>query len=444
MTREDLDEIRRKSKCKICGGRLTLFIDMDVHKAYLACNSDQSHEGIEREASRYEKEGLSSLNIKTRREIMAEEIGEGKTTALAKYIGGGVITKRIATEIIESLWGGAPAIEKTKCILLCQTYQLNPLMKHLHLVGYKRRGPDKKFIVDGQGKPVLDWSIMIGIGATRLLAQRKHNYSYLDMTPRKATEDEIRKILGDTADSESIYGFTHIKDVDTGAEAFGLRGIKRDENIKGVEKGNTHLNMACVRSERLALDRQYPGEMPPNVEVVDERYIEGEYKMVDHGTGEITEHIAEEPEATPESKPKQHWCQEHNCAFEKKHSRYGDFYSHKLPDGSYCKENKKKATAPKAAPHIPESTGELPSDEPKPGPESVEEKVGLIIKSWLEESLKTLQSTGLKGWTESSLLSYMRTSYGVEASTVLEAAAKLDEGKAAHFVKRIQETLDMA
>ncbi|MBA7554861.1 hypothetical protein ES705_47497 [subsurface metagenome] len=38
--------------------------------------------------------------------------------------------------------------------------------------------------------------------------------------------------------------------------------------------------MACVRSERLALDRQYPGEMPPNVEVVDERYMDAEYKVV--------------------------------------------------------------------------------------------------------------------------------------------------------------------
>jgi hypothetical protein len=183
------------------------------------------------------------------------------------------------------LWGEAPPIEKTKAILLCQTYQLNPLMKHLYLVGYKRRDREGNYIEDGQGNYVKDWSMQIGIGATRLMAQRKHNYSYLDLTPRKATKEEIDTILGDTAEPDSIYGFVHVKDVDTGAEAYGLRGISKSERIKGEEKGNTHLNMACVRAERLALDRQYPGEMPQGVEVVDERFIETEYRVVDETGG---------------------------------------------------------------------------------------------------------------------------------------------------------------
>ena len=211
---------------------------------------------------------------------MEQEHGAEKTRVLAKYIGTGAITKAIATEIVETLWGDAPPIEKTKAILLCQTYQLNPLMKHIYLVGYKRRDREGNYIEDGQGNLVLDWSMQIGIGATRLMAQRKHNYSYLDLTPRKATQEEIDTILGDTADPNSIYGFVHVKDVDTGAEAFGLRGIGKNERIKGEEKGNTHLNMACVRAERLALDRQYPGEMPQGVEVVDERFIDVDYRVV--------------------------------------------------------------------------------------------------------------------------------------------------------------------
>ena len=375
LTRENLEQIRKRNVCAVCGGWLNTFLDPESGKAFIACNEwpRSHHEGIEREASRYEKEGLSSLTIKTRREIVEDALGTEKTTTLAKYISTGTITKRIATEIVETLWGAAPPIEKTKAILLCQTYQLNPLMKHLYLVGYRRRGKDGKFVLDGQGKPALDWSMMIGIGATRLMAQRKHNFSYLDMTPRKATEDEIRKILGDTADKDSIYGFVHIKDMDTGAEAFGLRGIPKNENIKGEAKGNTHLNQACVRAERLALDRQYPGEMPPNVEVVDERYIEGDYKVVDQGTGEITESTTE---PSPEPKAKEHWCEEHNCAFELKKSRYGQFYAHKTDDPKYpngfCNEKKKEA-APKAAPHIPESTEELPSDEPVAEPDAVEE-----------------------------------------------------------------------
>ena len=217
---------------------------------------------------------------------MEQKYGPEKTRALAKYIGTGAITKAIATEIVDTLWGEAPPIEKTKAILLCQTYQLNPLMKHIYLIGYKRRDRAGNYIEDGQGNLVLDWSMQIGIGATRLLAQRKHDYSYLDLTPRKATQEEIDRILGDTADPNSIYGFCHIKDIKSGAEAFGLRGIPKKERIKGEEKGNTHLNMACVRSERLALDRQYPGEMPPNVEVMDERYIDAEYKVADVKTND--------------------------------------------------------------------------------------------------------------------------------------------------------------
>ncbi len=281
LTREDLLDLRKRNKCQQCGGMLNVFLDFDADKAFLACNDwhRTHHEGIEREPSRYEKEGLASLNIPTRREIMVGEYGPEKTQALDRYIGTAAITKRIATEIVETLWGEAPAIEKTKAILLCQTYQLNPLMKHIYLIGYKRRDKAGKYMVE-DGEFVMDWSIQIGIGATRLMAQRKHNYSYLDMTPRKATQEEIDKILGDTADPNSIYGFVHIKDIATGAEAFGLRGIPKNERIKGEEKGNTHLNMACVRAERLALDRQYPGEMPQGVEVVDERYIEAEYHLV--------------------------------------------------------------------------------------------------------------------------------------------------------------------
>jgi len=320
---------------------------------------------------------------------VAEQHGEEKTTALAKYMGGGVITKAIATEIVETLWGGAPKIEKTKAIILCQTYQLNPLMKHLHLVGYRRRGPDKKFLVDGQGKYVLDWTMMLGIGATRLMAQRKHNYSYLDMTPRKASVEEINKILGDTADSGSVYGFVHIKDIESGAEAFGLRGCALSERIKGQEKGNTHLNQACVRAERQALDRQYPGEMPPNIEVVDERYIEAEYKVLNEKTGEITEHATEEPEVIeqpegeeppePAAPVEQHWCKEHDCAFELKRSRFGPFYAHKTKDG-YCNEKKRKEAQPALAAEAPEvAPEEAPPAEEAPPPEKPKRDTLLIV-----------------------------------------------------------------
>jgi len=374
-TRDDLDKLRRRNKCKECGGRLSVFYDLNEHKAYLACNdyNRTKHEGIEREASRWEKEGMDSLVLERRKEIMEQSIGVDKTRALSKYMGGVAMTKAIATEIVETMYGDAPMVEKAKVILLCEAYQLNPLMKHLHLIGYKRGDGRGGHLKDPQGNFLMDWSIQMGIGATRLLAQRKHNFSYLDMTPRRATKAEIEKVFGDEADTNSLYAFVYIKDVDTGAESTALRGIPKNYNVKGTDKGNTLLNQVCIWTERLALDRQYPGEMPTGVEVFDERYIDAEYTVADDAdpptqigerqvnttTGEIQESAAT---TVTDPEPEAHWCEEHGCAYELKTSTYGQFYAHKVGK-VWCNEKKKKATTAKQE---PERT-------PQPSPEAVEQ-----------------------------------------------------------------------
>ena len=45
--------------------------------------------------------------------------------------------------------------------------------------------------------------------------------------------------------------------------------------------------MACIRSERKAIDRQYPAEMPTGYEVYDERYADTPSGKVDTTSGEI-------------------------------------------------------------------------------------------------------------------------------------------------------------
>jgi hypothetical protein len=88
-----------------------------------------------------------------------------------------------------------------------------------------------------------------------------------------------------------------------------------------------------------------------------------------------------------------------------------------------------------------------PEDQPEPAaelePQPLEETKGFIDMDWLEKSLKSLQAKKLKAWSESNLLSYIKTTYKVEGKTVLEAVAKLDKGAATHFKKRVQETLQM-
>jgi hypothetical protein len=75
--------------------------------------------------------------------------------------------------------------------------------------------------------------------------------------------------------------------------------------------------------------------------------------------------------------------------------------------------------------------------------EPAEEKKGFPDMVRLEEQLKTLRAKKLKAWSESNLLSYIKTTYKVEGKTVLEAVAKLDKGAATHFVKRVEDTLQM-
>lgn len=375
--------------CGTCAGAITLCWggSFGYNCFILRCYKDIDHNEISRpfQLSPADMPGFNLFDAnKKRRKSMAEEFGQEKTKALAKYIGAVVMTRSIATEIVESLWGAAPAIEKTKCILLCQTYQLNPLMKHIYLIGYKRY-KDRKLVVDDKGKAILDWSIQQGIGATRLLAQRKHNYSYMDMSPRRATKLEIDKVFGDEADPESLYAFVHIKDNDTGAEVTACRGIPKDYNIKGKEKGNTLLNQVCIWTERQALDRQYPGEMP-DIEVVDERYMEevevaGVGKVI-KATGEIIESTAEELDQEPEPESEVvHWCEEHSCAFELKRGKFGPFYAHKKAGGGWCNEKKQKAAAAAAEP-TQDSRAEAWEKEPEPEPEPVEEAQQTSQAQW--------------------------------------------------------------
>ena len=72
-----------------------------------------------------------------------------------------------------------------------------------------------------------------------------------------------------------------------------------------------------------------------------------------------------------------------------------------------------------------------------------EESSEQIDLDWLKESLETLRAKKIEAWTESNLLTYMKTAYKIESKTVLDCATKLEKGQAAHFVKRVQETLDM-
>jgi len=437
ITREELYELRRYNKCKECGARLDVFMDLDAGKAFLACTDWRrtQHEGIEREASRYEMEGLNSLNIPTRREIMEQEHGSGMSTALdkAKLPMSGALSQPQAEHILSLVYPGVPKDEIIRCAILCRDFGLHPLMKEVYILAFKKKEGGH------------DYTTVIGISASRkMAADRKGSYSFLDGTPRAAKPEEIVQQFGENSDEEknNLISICILRG-EKGNEATGFGLWPKNKEPYGTDKGNTKRNMANIRSERPAYSRLPGGVLPP-IEVIDEAYAElPEIGKVDTSTGEIVEGVVTEISGPAKETPKEHWCEEHNCAFEKKHSRYGDFYAHKAPDGTWCNEKKKKGTQPELTRSEPEPEPE-PELEPEPEAPPAEEAKGFINLDWLRESLQALRAKKLAAWTESNLLSYMLTTYKVEAITVLEGAAKLDKGQAAHFVKMVQDTLDMA
>jgi len=259
-TIEKLYEMRKKKRCQVCHGPLDVFLDVDRGKAFLACQDWRRthHEGVERVA-----QPPFEPNIPTRRRDMVEELGEEKATKLKKYEGVVSLSQAQAMEVLQTIWPEAPEVEVLKAGMVCHQYGLNPLMRQVFLIPFKRR--DKQGRVIGE-----DWVTVLGIKANRLIAHRSGGFSYLDDTPRIMTDEEQKRIFGEV-DNSRIWAITKLRD-SKGNEAAGYGSWPKGEEPYGTEKGNTKANMAFIRSERNALDRLFPGEMPQGVEVIDEEY----------------------------------------------------------------------------------------------------------------------------------------------------------------------------
>ena len=334
-TYEQLMALRKRNVCRECGQRLDVFLDGASTYAFLACKDwlRTHHDGIERESSRYEKEGMASLNIESRREILTTEYGTETTTAMekARIPTTGALTQGQAMHILKLVYPKAPADEIVRCALLCRDFGLHPLMKEVYLIPFKDKAGRENYVT------------VLGISATRKMMSRQGTYSYLDNTPRVMTESEQVTIFGDV-DDFNIVAITKLK-TRQGEEAQGYGRWPRNSQPYGTDKGNTKANMAFIRSERNAFGRLFSDALPQGIDVIDEAYADvPKIGKVEKATGEIIEAEATElPEEVPTlAAPKVHWCDEHNCAYEVKTSKWGEFYAHKLPDGKWCNEIKKK------------------------------------------------------------------------------------------------------
>ena len=407
-TYEQLSDLRKRNVCAECSGRLDLYQNWGDTRAFIACADwmRTHHEGIMRERSRYEKEGMASLNIKTRREIMEQEHGEGVTTALekARIPTTGALTQTQAMRILKLVYPKAPEDEIIRCALLCRDFGLHPLMKEVYLIPFKDKGGKDNYVT------------VLGISATRKLMSQRGSYSYLDNTPRVMTDKEQMTIFGEV-DAFNLRAITKLKTA-TGLEAQGYGSWPRGKEPYGTDKGNSKANMAFIRSERNAFGRLFTDALPQGVEVIDEAYADvPDVGRVNTATGEIAEgeftELGNEPSIEPTPTAEEHWCSEHNCAFDMKQRGSSVWYSHKMANGKYCNEAKKKVVT---------VSGPEPAPEPEPQEitaktiERLESITGEALERITDPATGTLQdlqeTMALCNWTYADVGKYCNTERG--------------------------------
>jgi len=276
-TLDNLKDKAKHLKCECGGNLLVAWGGSTGHNCYMVrCSKDAEHSNFVRPAqiSNYDLPGYNMPGtINAKEKELKRSYGEMTTNALIKQSGGNVLTvldEVKATAIIKTIWPGAPDVEVKKAAMICEQYGLNPLMKHLYLIPFNTK-------VKATPKVPEHWetsfSVVLGIKASRIIARRKGEYAYLDDTPRYMTQNEGVKILGDEYEPDKYtYAITRLADR-KGNTSTGTGKWPKDTSPKGIEKGNSKLNMAMIRSERQALERLFPDSLPSEAaDVVDERY----------------------------------------------------------------------------------------------------------------------------------------------------------------------------
>ena len=108
---------------------------------------------------------------------MEQQHGKEMTTALEKARAPmtGALTKMQAMDILKLVYPDVPEDEIIRTAIYCQDFGLHPLAKEVYIIPFK-----VKFVM------------VQGIGANRKVAHiQKGDFSFLDDTPRAATEEEI-------------------------------------------------------------------------------------------------------------------------------------------------------------------------------------------------------------------------------------------------------------
>lgn len=165
--------------------------------------------------------------------------------------------------LLKQVWPSAPDNAVVFAAVLCHDYGLHPMMRQVFLVPFDVKDKDT-------GKFRTEWNVILGIRATRTIAQNAgYRWTYKD-GPRVMSEEEQKKIYGEV-DAGKIRAITIIRD-QSGNEYPGYGMWDKSKTAYGADKGNSAVNMAFIRSERNAIDRMAPGVLPPDVDVIEDNY----------------------------------------------------------------------------------------------------------------------------------------------------------------------------
>ncbi|GAI51454.1 unnamed protein product, partial [marine sediment metagenome] len=95
-------------------------------------------------------------------------------------------------DILKLVYPDVPEDQIIRTAILCRDFGLHPLMKEVYIIGYKNKTTGKT-----------DYSSVIGIGANRkMAADKKGAYSFVDLSPRAATKEEIIQQFGPNSEEE--------------------------------------------------------------------------------------------------------------------------------------------------------------------------------------------------------------------------------------------------
>lgn len=182
---------------------------------------------------------------------------------LQKYTNIPVLNKQQATFIIDTMWPKAPLVEKQKAIALCVMEQLNPLMKHVHILGpYKNKKTGQE-----------SWALHVGRQANRLMAGRCCDFGYVE--ERALSKKEVIELTGEDTYDQKLWVKVVVEN-EKGMKFMGLGFWWKKDEVYGEDKGNSMFNMAAGRAERIALDRCTAGRRRqplPDLPVIDENFL---------------------------------------------------------------------------------------------------------------------------------------------------------------------------